>query len=301
MISSPRCPQMDRWLDDSRGLAPRCRNRPYNLITWWAWWRVMQNDYTARGAIYLLAGIFISTCLGNFLEHGITTPAVALGLFGLALFVLAHSWPKLTNSNLANSIRTVTSSSWFWIAVVASVWIYGTASSLILLAQRNELETIIREDIQPFKIALQRWVLPRRLTAEQIESIGTHLSKYSPHQMTFAVASSDSEADEYRQDIERAFMRGGWSYGPVMPKTDIPDGLSVMVRKTEESARRRSDSRNPELTTLIEQAFAAAAIRITSGSVTDKNIEQDVVCINIGRRPRSGPETPQSWPPKLGD
>jgi hypothetical protein len=56
-----------------------------------------------------------------------------------------------------------------------------------------------------------RYVLPRQLTKEQIETFGKYLSSHSqPNEVTIKYISGDGEAERYADDISSAFRAGNW-------------------------------------------------------------------------------------------
>lgn len=269
------------------------------FLVWWALWRGMQNDYTARGAIYTLAILLIGTSAAILLEHGVNgyTAAAAVGLLGIALFALALCWSRLETSSLVGSITNVASNFRFWLAIIAAVWVYGAATSVVLLAQRSELEKIVREDIVPFRMALERWVIPRHLSPEQKETIGNYLSKFRSHTVAFTVTRNDEEADSYRNDLQEALVNGGWIVSGRSNADDVKEGLTIRFDQTFATSQLRDDPRTPEQDRLLQEALRKAGVEIDGGGgQSGESIKENILTIHIGHRRRDRLSALQHWP-----
>src|SRR5882672_6352938 len=146
-------------------------------------------DFSARAVVGAVGILFLTAALPLLLERGfsVSTRVVLAGGLGLALFAAAVFWPFFASAGLTSFAGSLGSQPVVWLLLFLLLWMYMAATTIILLRQRHQMADVIERDMIPFRAALERWVLPRRLTTEQIESIGTHLRKFAPFAVSFSI------------------------------------------------------------------------------------------------------------------
>jgi hypothetical protein len=216
--------------------------------------------------------------------------AVFIGLIGVFWPSIASKWPTLAASGakFGSDARS-------WVGVFLLLWLGVTVPHFIFLSKRDRrLTEIVEKDINPFRLALQRWVLPRRLTPQQSKVISEHLKKYKSHEVYFSVLRHDDEADGYHNDLRRAFDYGGWV---VLGSTERPleqkPGVTIELSETSET-RPSDDSRNPRPDRILEDALRQAGVQIGGSWSGPGQVEK--LTVKIGRRPGDTTGEMQDWP-----
>lgn len=271
-------------------------------LLWWFWWRRMANDdFATRAMILLIATMFLGGAINSVVENGLGAHPrqYGYGVLGLVLLLLAGLWPRLETyiPALAASLGRVASDARVWLGLLLLVWIYGSVANLILLRQRYQMGEVIEKDMVPFRRALERWVVPRRLTPEQIKSIGAYLAKYPPQTVTFVLPKHDEEASQFRGDMFQALLAGGWNAMGVEYSDDVTPGFKTNFQQTMESQQRSQDPRNPpNADKLVRDAFQQAGIPFEGGSSgSGVHITQNVLKIEVGPRRRDTHAIPVPW------
>lgn len=191
------------------------------------------------------------------------------------------------NACAPRSFSAATSDFRLWLGLLFVVWMYLGAYSIVLLIQRDRLADVVENDIVPFRMALERWVLPRRLTPEQIESIGAYLSRNRPYAVSFKIARHDEEASGYRCDVQAAIERGGWSVTHIDYADDLRTGLTTNFTQTMASSQSRDDHRNPKPDRLLSEALRMAGVQIDGGGGgSGVDVTEDMLMVQIGPRRR---------------
>jgi MFS family permease len=186
----------------------------------------MANEQTL---VAFLLGAFgfglISAAAVLAVTHGFRNQkAIAGAIFGAVFLAASFFWPHLASAldaRLVTAIGAVASNFWVWLIVLFSLWLYMAVVSLMSLHQRNQYGEIIRRDLNPFRLVLQKLVIPRSLTAGQIETIGSYLSNFSPHHVTLRVNKHDKEVMYYSGFIQKALQRDGWRIAAIEYSPDL--------------------------------------------------------------------------------
>jgi hypothetical protein len=132
---------------------------------------------------------------------------------------------------------------------------------------------------------LSRYVLPRHLSEQQINTIGDYLSKYDPQQFKMMVIKNNEEASSYRADIQRALTAGGWDLSTIDYSDDVREGISLQFTETQESSRQRPDPKHPKPLEILRSAFQQARVQLAgTGSGSGVGITANSTTISIGRR-----------------
>jgi hypothetical protein len=146
-------------------------------------------------------------------------------------------------------------------------------------------------DVKHLRAQMVRYVLPRKLTPEQIESIGEYLSRQDRNQVVFNVINQDEEAGSFRADIQRALEKGGWAVSDYKYADDVQEGLNISMQSPMLPAPPVNpfDRLNPKPTAvqILSEAFKRAGVQIQStGSGGGVNITTTTITISIGHRRR---------------
>jgi membrane protease YdiL (CAAX protease family) len=262
------------------------------------------NDLAVSLLLDLLAVLFATIAAIGYLEKGGSDRrAAAVASLAAALLLLGVFWrfieSRLTPP-LVHSASAFASDIRVWFGVLILFWLYGAAVLIMTLLHRNRCQELLENDIQALRTtleaahaALERWVVPRRLTPEQTHSIAQHLGKFPPFTVIFAVTAHNAEAAGYAGDLMQAFKNGGWSVR-VEHRGDIPQGLSHHYQHL---AVARSGLRSPFPNRIVAEAFAQANVSVDgSGTDTGRNVTQELFTVRVGGRPRNGrlrwPERP---------
>lgn len=133
--------------------------------------------------------------------------------------------------------------------------------------------------------SLQRYVLPRHLSPEQINSIGEYLKSHEPQKVKFEVLKNSEEASQYRVDIQNALTIGGWQVDDISYSVDVREGLTTFFVQTDESRRQQSSPNNLKVDELFREAMRKAGILLAgSGGSGGPSIENTEFIIKIGPR-----------------
>ena len=146
------------------------------------------------------------------------------------------------------------------------------------LAENRQTNAEIQE-------TLSRYVLPRHLSEQQIDTIAGYLSKYDPQQFKMIVIKNNEEASSYRSDIQRALTAGGWELSTIDYSDDVREGISLQFTETQESSQRRPDPKHPKPLEILQRAFQQARVQLAgTGSGSGVSITANSTTISIGRR-----------------
>lgn len=262
---------------------------------------IQETDVSVRGILLILASPVLATALQAILqkEHR-KRLAPVLGVLGALLLLASFYWPSLQliiGDRLAASAASFASDFRVWLSIVLIIWLYAAISLFIGSRWQREMRQIIEKDIIPFRLALERWVIPRRLTEQQINSIAQYLAKFRPSTVSFKTKKDDEEADFYRGDLHDALNRGGWKVLQRDYVTDVKEGLTIHVEDTPASAAAADDPRQPKPSHLLFAALKQAEVQVdgSSGS-SGTNIFQDAITISVGTRKRSHRVDSLKWP-----
>jgi hypothetical protein len=223
-------------------------------------------------------GVFAKTPFSGYLLIG----------FGVVGIFVVMMWQRIVaGSALGASARLYSSDFRVWLGLLTLVGLYAAVTQVILTIQRDRYFEVIENDMIPFRHALERWVLPRRLTPEQIRSIADHLLKYQPYAVTFRVARHDEEASGYRSDLQQAITSGHWTVTSSEQTDDVRYGLRIEFRRAQTTQQRPGDPRNPPFDRILLDALRKAGVQIDgTGTSSVAGITEDVLLVDIGRRRR---------------
>lgn len=167
------------------------------------------------------------------------------------------------------------------------MWLSNVVLSALAEIRRNNEIVALRNDVQSMAKVIDRGVMPRHLNKGQQVTISNFLLQFEPHEFAFQLPSSDDEAGDYREDIEQALTKGGWTRSTQNPYdyvnlNDIPVGLSITFKQTQEHSTQPDNPRNPKADTILKMALGLGGVRLRSSG--NGAGPQDRLIISIGRR-----------------
>jgi hypothetical protein len=110
--------------------------------------------------------------------------------------------------------------------------------------------------------ALDRYVLPRHLTADQIATIGRYLKQYDPLRYNMKILANSTEASAYAQDIRTALEDGGWRAVYIEQVPNLPEGITYYRERSSDAARVPGTHGSRQL---FIDALKAAKVRVEGG------------------------------------
>jgi hypothetical protein len=244
-----------------------------------------------------LGATVLTPAISHVLQHRKDWRGIALAVLGSVLMVAAFVWPWLQTilgEGLVTSISRTVSDFRIWLALIVMAFLYGAASSIISALKRDRMAEVIERDIIPLRLAMERFVLPRRLSANEIEQIGRYLAGFRPYVINFVVNEGDEEAGSYRADIQRALAAGGWNVGRIEYRGGLQAGLTYQYSYTRETEARRNDPREKVPDQLLVEAMQEAQIAFDGGG-GGGGAATDSITISVGARRRDAHGRPQRW------
>jgi hypothetical protein len=281
------------------------RGALWGLIVWLIWWRLMasDNEFAPRALLFALALLFLGSALPTWITDGLRNMrANVVTVAGLICLALCLAWPQfqsMLGARMTSTAIALASNFRTWFVLLLLIWVYGAIGGLILLRQRHQMADVIENDMLPFRQALARYVLPRRLSEEQSDAIAGHLKKHEGNQLPIAIVVQrhDREADMLRGDIVDALMRAGWSVLGLQQEDNVPEGLHLHRTNTVASAAKPRDPHISDPFQTVWNAFQLARTPFDGGgSGSSADAVADTLTIKIGRRRRDSDMRPQAWP-----
>jgi hypothetical protein len=162
------------------------------------------------------------------------------------------------------------------------VWAYFIGSAVLRT----------NEDVRHLRAQMVRYVLPRKLSPEQIASIGDYLSHQERNQVVMEVINRDEEASSYRADIQQALEKGGWVVSDFKYADDVQEGLRISMFGPMVSSPTPAspfDRLNPKPTPvqILQEAFKRSGVEIQgTGGGSGVGVTTTTITISIGRRRR---------------
>lgn len=216
-------------------------------------------------------------------------PSLLVSLLGLAVMGFAGFYRPKPGSKIFVKLGEWATSPVPYALLFILVWAYFET----LAVQRNNELAALRNDEMSITKAVDRFVIPRQLTDDQVRRLGDFLKRFPPVDVTISVVQGDEEAGNYAQDFKKAFDRASWQPKGVTftpdPDIYIPD-LRFVTKETPDHAKAEevSPEGKPKMSTLIMIGFGLAGIPVgsSSGSFGDQTVTQDSIVITVGHRRR---------------
>jgi len=250
----------------------------------------------------MVAAGMVATAIPMFFDERNRRRAWILVGGTVVVFILGQLWPTLeplVGDRLSNSAAAVASDFRVWVLVIVVFWAALVAQALLTIKRDGELRDVIEKDMVPFRAALERWVLPRRLTFEQSKAISDHLANHHPFAVHMFVNEGDEEASMYRVDLQRALLRGGWTVVNVETKSDLQRGLGIhhQMSVASQEAANANDPRAPAPVTILTEALRLGKVAVDQNGTGGGGKEtQDEIQISVGERRRDHSAPRQIWP-----
>jgi hypothetical protein len=237
------------------------------------------------------ASILRAFCVGGFALFASMTathfvaplpvwvPAILAVVFAVLVF-----WqpPQLLRSQI------ITGSPWAVVTIFSVGILYLSTTSVIALSQKDEADRLVKEEIYAFSLALQRWVVPRRLTPQQVDGVASELNKHLPYRVRLSYLKNDDEASAYAFELSRALSQGGWTilkHGEA--EADLQPGLRINFSMTMATAQEAIDSKKPKPDAILLSALRANGIQIDGSSGgSGVSVTEDSLKITVGARKR---------------
>ena len=261
----------------------------------------MPNDYSARAFVFVLAIAILGGVIPQVLQDGFKKPVTMIAaILAVVLLLASFQWPRLEallGTRFSSTAASLASDFRVWLVVILLFWIYAMCVTVLLTIQRNSMADAIKKEILPFQNALARWVLPRRLDAQQKLSIIDYLKKFPPNAVKFRVQNNDAEANQYASDLNKAIRDGGWAILGVDYVDNLREGIFISSRLTDATARASQDPRTPHGLELLSTALDQIGVRIdgSGGTGSSGDIKTDEYVIDVGRRRRDADVPPLRW------
>ncbi len=238
---------------------------------------------------FLIAGVLV-TLGGEAIVHSRHYRKGSLiAAIGFGSFLFGWYWNALRSRlgvRFVTLLESMASDARIWLALIASIILYGMATNLIAAIKRNNLESIVKEDIPALHAAVKAFVLPRSLSVRQVAAIAATLSSYPPYKVSAQVQERDTEASTFWADLQRAIERGGWSVVTIDHVKELPEGLMIESHETIRSAQIPHGPHNPKPYELLTQALNEAAITFDQTRSTGIDDKVNVLTIKVGKRRR---------------
>lgn len=172
-------------------------------------------------------------------------------------------------------------------SAVLLVWVYFET----LAIQRNIELATLRNDEQSITRALDRFVLPRQISNEQISMIASFLQNFPAQNFTMSIVEGDEEASEYGSYIERALEKGGWHMKSLNPvKESAQSGLAFSFSQKPENQTPPGEGFKWTLEhgssfLVVQAAFGTAGVQVDGWGGSGGS--EDIVTVTVGHRRRN--------------
>jgi hypothetical protein len=267
------------------------------LVLLFAWRVAVADEYSGRAFLVLIGGLLLNEYLGVARRWTGASLIEKAGFVGgwLAILAAFPFWSVIERNapSATRSLVAATSRAWLWIALLVALWGYGAASRLILMRRQIQMADVIEKDMIPFRRALERYVMPRRLNPSQLSQITQHLRANPQSEVHLRSELFDSEADNLRAQVQSAIDAGAWRIIFDPPERGLRPGMFLEFEQTPETEQRLRDRREFSPLRVLQGAFDLAQVQLDgSGSSGGARITEDKLTLFIGPRPHG---RLQSW------
>jgi hypothetical protein len=159
------------------------------------------------------------------------------------------------------------------------VWAYVVGSTLSRTTR----------DVTKLRAEMNRYVLPRQLSAAQKETIAAILSKNTPQEIMMKVIKNDEGASSYRADLQQALEKGGWPVSTVDYGDDVQVGLRINSSGPMQPPQTAWDRLRPKPSAqqILGDALRQAGVQIDgTGGGSGIAITKFTLTVEIGHRRR---------------
>lgn len=261
------------------------------------WWWLMGAEIVSVKSLFWAMGIvFAAGAVQAFVTRGsFSGSVISLSVISGFLILAAFSWSwleKALGPRLVQSIYDWSSDFRVWLALILLLFVYGAAMSILGWIERYRQVELVQTSILPMQWAIERLLMPRRLTPDQIRLIGAYLRQYPPATVTVTMPKNDTEARDFVTDLNEALSEGGWETVKVDRVDEAGEGLAIRSRETMETSR-SYDANVPRPAQRLQHAFLNAGITIDSmGGESGGQLTRDEYFIDVGTRRRDADAQP---------
>jgi len=166
---------------------------------------------------------------------------------------------------------------------VRSFLIQGSLLLALLIVLLLILFRPLSRQIQEMRRLLDRYVVPRHLTEEQIDTIAGHLREYPPGRVVLRFPGHDSETAAFRGDFGRALRQGGWEVSHEI-SDEGREGISMYLQRPPNDGQ-RSNTDIEKSRDVLKGAIQKAGVHLEGdGSGGTKPGEEAKLILTIGPR-----------------
>lgn len=254
------------------------------------WLKKLWDDIRPNLIWWIIGTLFSSTIITVFiasvqgwLETPITIGAV-VSIF-LSSFLLLLIWAlvhrKTTSGNAGHFMNTALIYFPIALGLAICLWGYIVGNKVFQMA----------DDVELLSKRMERYVLPRTLTADQKNTIADYLSKFTPQPIAMKVIPRNEEASSYRADLQQALEKGGWPVANITYDEGVQEGLRIeIVEPMQEPGQPNPfDKLNPKKKPdeVLRDALTQAGIFMIPGGGSRRiDITSTTITISIGNRRR---------------
>jgi hypothetical protein len=244
-------------------------------------------DATSIHAFFLMLSLIVLTAsIKPIIESSGRRRVIAIAIVALVPAATTYFWGSLSDPQLAASVHAVTSNFWVWLGTFVLVFAYYGYKEFAILRQRDRALRLVEERLRPIMLSMDRFVLPRELTSDQIRTIAERLKQHSPCVAKFLVQKHDAEASQFAEDIKMALRDGGWTELETRYEGINQEDWQMMFEMTPADLEKARQTRTENPGVILYEAFKAIGITADSGSGGGANTTQSVMTITVGRRRR---------------
>lgn len=171
-----------------------------------------------------------------------------------------------------------------FIAGAFFLWAYMVAKRV---SNSNDKVAKMQEDIWRLNLQAERFLLPRRLSAEQADVIAQELAKLGRHKIYTRTVKYDEEASTYRAHLEGAIRKAGWAVMGAYTDDHVREGVSIDINEPLEKPSAdpfEASNPKPSLRQNLEAAFKKGGVVVDGGQ--GGTSEETIITLVVGPRRR---------------
>ena len=268
-------------------------------------------DQSSSGVPYVF-GVFAVVAAGVAAsviaeDREINEWTIGSSLAAILFGVVAGTWvrtirPKLLEArpNFVDGLESLAVSPRTWLMLFlipltfSAVYVAATSQRIDKLEEvAANLDQYINRDMALFRRSMERWVMPRCLTGQQIEALSRVLTDVSPDGWTIVIAVEqyDDEAWAFSRQIAEALTKARWPHENM--RAELDTGLRIQERITDETRERlRANPQEIPMREVVRNALRTSGVMqngMGSGTarileIGDRTFDANVLAILVGPR-----------------